>query len=115
MPLQDLPLEGEEKKILSSSPTIKSNDSSVEKVPDKEDQSVVKGKATQKPKILPLPNGPYYLLNDTKPKVVENLRNSKGQELSTVSGVALCRCGASANKPFCDGTHNEINFKDEKN
>jgi CDGSH-type Zn-finger protein len=110
MPLQDLPLEGEEKKILSSSPTIKSNDSSVEKVPDKEDQSVVKGKATQKPKILPLPNGPYYLLNDTKPKVVENLRNSKGQELSTVSGVALCRCGATANKPFCDGTHSVIRF-----
>jgi CDGSH-type Zn-finger protein len=69
----------------------------------------------EKPKILPLPNGPYYLLNDMQPKIVENLQNSKGELLSTVSGVALCRCGASKNKPFCDGMHKVINFKDDKN
>ena len=28
--------------------------------------------------------------------------------------VTLCRCGASQNKPFCDGTHAAINFSDEK-
>jgi CDGSH-type Zn-finger protein len=67
----------------------------------------------EKPKILPLPNGPYYLLNDMKPKIVENLQNSKGEPLSTVSGVALCRCGASKNKPFCDGTHGTIGFSTE--
>jgi hypothetical protein len=31
----------------------------------------------EKPKILPLPNGPYYLLNNMEPSVVENLKNSK--------------------------------------
>jgi CDGSH-type Zn-finger protein len=64
----------------------------------------------EKPKILPLPNGPYYLLNDMVPKIVKNLQNSEGELLSTIHGVALCRCGASKNKPFCDGTHGIIGF-----
>jgi len=25
--------------------------------------------------------------------------------------VALCRCGASSNKPYCDGTHRQIGFQ----
>jgi len=68
----------------------------------------------EKPKIAPLPNGPYYLLNDPEPKVVENLTNSKGASLSSVRGVALCRCGGSKNKPFCDGTHGTNGFSGEK-
>ncbi|MDQ5869127.1 MAG: (4Fe-4S)-binding protein [Thermoproteota archaeon] len=63
-----------------------------------------------KPKILPLTNGPFYLLMDMKPKVVDNLQNFKGESLSTTAGIALCRCGASKNKPFCDGTHSIIGF-----
>ncbi|MDW3654395.1 MAG: CDGSH iron-sulfur domain-containing protein, partial [Nitrososphaeraceae archaeon] len=45
-----------------------------------------------------------------QPKVVYNLQNFKGEPLSTTVGIALCRCGASKNKPFCDGTHNVIGF-----
>ena len=67
----------------------------------------------EKPKIIPLSNGPYYLINDMEPKVVENLQNSKGQSLSAIRGVSLCRCGASNNKPFCDGTHSKIGFSSE--
>ena len=62
----------------------------------------------EKPKILPLPNGPYYLLNDMQPKTVENLQNSEGKQLSNIVGVALCRCGASKNKP-----HGTIGFSSE--
>lgn len=31
-------------------------------------------------------------------------------KVEEVSNPALCRCGASSNKPFCDGTHNKIDF-----
>ncbi|MGI9009870.1 MAG: CDGSH iron-sulfur domain-containing protein [Nitrososphaeraceae archaeon] len=32
-----------------------------------------------------------------------------------MQGIALCICGASKNKSFCDRPHNSINLKDEKN
>src|SRR6266850_4346866 len=66
------------------------------------------------PKIACVPNGPYYLLNDPVPAPVPNLRRSSGDACVTARGVALCRCGASKNKPFCDGTHSTIGFSDRK-
>jgi len=44
-------------------------------------------------------NGPYLV------KGLEALRNSRGDGIPTKPVMALCRCGGSANKPFCDGTH----------
>ncbi len=67
-----------------------------------------------KPLIACLPNGPYYLLNDMTPRAIPNLQKSSGDECMTIPGVALCRCGDSSNKPFCDGTHGKTGFKDEK-
>jgi CDGSH-type Zn-finger protein len=64
-----------------------------------------------KPKIAFSPNGPYFLMHDTTPVAVPNLRRASGEACATVRGVALCRCGASKNKPFCDGTHAAIGFK----
>jgi CDGSH-type Zn-finger protein len=31
-------------------------------------------------------------------------------DLTGKTAFSLCRCGASANKPFCDGSHNKITF-----
>ncbi|MGD8853654.1 MAG: CDGSH iron-sulfur domain-containing protein, partial [Gammaproteobacteria bacterium] len=67
-----------------------------------------------KPKIACLPNGPYYLLNDLTPQTIPTLQDAKGDPCATVTGAALCRCGGSSNKPFCDGTHGKNGFTDEK-
>jgi len=56
------------------------------------------------PKISPAENGP--LIVETPP----NLTGAVEADLSDKPKVALCRCGASANKPFCDGAHNKIGF-----
>ncbi len=32
-------------------------------------------------------------------------------DLTGKAAFSLCRCGASANKPFCDGSHNKIAFQ----
>ena len=54
------------------------------------------------------PNGPYIVEN------LGSLQNSQGEPIPTKEVIALCRCGASANKPFCDGSHSSINFSDTK-
>ena len=59
------------------------------------------------PGITPAPNGPY-LVND-----LDNLRNVNGP-IESGPKVALCRCGGSNNKPFCDGTHAKNGFSSEK-
>jgi CDGSH-type Zn-finger protein len=67
----------------------------------------------EKPKIVPIANGPLYLINSQTPQKVENLQNSKGEPISRIASVALCRCGGSKNKPFCDGTHGPSGFSSE--
>lgn len=36
--------------------------------------------------------------------------NNEGRVIREDTRVALCRCGGSENKPFCDGTHRRIGF-----
>jgi CDGSH-type Zn-finger protein/uncharacterized Fe-S cluster protein YjdI len=52
-------------------------------------------------------NGPLYARGDIE------IESPKGGTLFRETRVALCRCGASQNKPFCDNTHKEIGFRHE--
>ena len=52
------------------------------------------------------PDGPLYVNGDL------DLQNLDGQFKHIQSKAALCRCGASTNKPFCDGSHVKAGFKD---
>jgi CDGSH-type Zn-finger protein len=69
---------------------------------------------TKPPQIACLSNGPYYLIHDPTPRVIPEIQKSNGEPCTTVTGVALCRCGGSNNKPFCDGTHGRNGFTDMK-
>jgi CDGSH-type Zn-finger protein len=53
-------------------------------------------------------NGPYLV------KGLATLTSSRGEALATGETIALCRCGGSSKKPFCDGTHAKIGFEDGK-
>jgi CDGSH-type Zn-finger protein len=53
-------------------------------------------------------NGPYLVKN------LQNFRNSKGEAIGTKTVMQLCSCGRSRNKPFCDGTHQKIDFGSTK-
>jgi CDGSH-type Zn-finger protein/truncated hemoglobin YjbI len=58
--------------------------------------------------IRTAPNGPYLVTN------AERLRDWLGRQLPVRPQVAMCRCGASAIKPYCDGSHARVGFSDEK-
>jgi CDGSH-type Zn-finger protein len=53
-------------------------------------------------------NGPYLVKGATKLRLVD----ADGNEFPIKSDtIALCRCGGSTNKPFCDGTHSKVGFQ----
>ncbi|UCC72143.1 MAG: CDGSH iron-sulfur domain-containing protein [Gemmatimonadota bacterium] len=41
--------------------------------------------------------------------------SATGESVLEATRISLCRCGASKNKPFCDGSHSEIGFQDAGN
>jgi CDGSH-type Zn-finger protein len=49
-------------------------------------------------------NGPYVVEGDF------TLVDAEGNEVP-LAKRALCRCGGSTTKPFCDGTHSKIGFQ----
>ena len=56
--------------------------------------------------VKPLPNGPLQVKGEVE------VLDAQGNPIPGKGGdIFLCRCGHSANKPFCDGSHKRVEFK----
>lgn len=63
----------------------------------------------ERPSITPYPDGPLIVRGQV------DLRSPGGEPITqTRRTIALCRCGLSAIKPFCDGTHKLSGFRTEE-
>ena len=67
------------------------------------DESSAGGELT----IKPIKDGPLMFNGNV------TIRNSSGRDAWHGDRVALCRCGESATKPFCDGTHKRAGFRSD--
>jgi CDGSH-type Zn-finger protein len=59
-------------------------------------------------KVTIRPNGPYLVEGDIE---LTDVDGNKVDTSARGARIALCRCGASVTKPFCDGTHSKIGFQ----
>jgi len=89
------------KKCPSGALSYKLNDSIEEK-----NEAALTSKVPEGLKIEVAPNGPYLV------KTACTIVYHDGREEVREGTVALCRCGHSANKPFCDGQHRKTGFTD---
>jgi uncharacterized Fe-S cluster protein YjdI/CDGSH-type Zn-finger protein len=73
----------------------------------REESPMTESAATPAPVVVTVStDGPNLLAGPIE------IRNEAGDLVKTASRVALCRCGASENKPFCDGSHKRVGFTD---
>ena len=54
--------------------------------------------------LTPIPNGPLQARGPLE------VVSGTGRTINKVEETYLCRCGASKNKPYCDGSHKAIGF-----
>jgi uncharacterized Fe-S cluster protein YjdI/CDGSH-type Zn-finger protein len=72
------------------------------------DDAAFAGAASEAPaSIKVMRNGPLLVEGSCQ------LIDREGNEVARCGPFALCRCGKSLKKPFCDGTHAKIGFKDD--
>jgi len=62
---------------------------------------------SEKIKIEIMDDGPLIVSD------LELLEDGEGNGLAIKRKTALCRCGTSGNKPFCDGSHKRTGFTDK--
>ena len=55
--------------------------------------------------VQPRTNGPLFLRGDIR------MVDARGNVTRQATRIALCRCGGSSNKPYCDGTHRRNGFR----
>jgi CDGSH-type Zn-finger protein/uncharacterized Fe-S cluster protein YjdI len=63
-------------------------------------------RVTSKNIVTVAANGPLYVRGDI------SITDSTGTVVLEDTRIALCRCGESRNKPFCDNSHKQANFRD---
>jgi len=54
--------------------------------------------------VEPTPNGPLMVYGNV------TIKDASGTLTKKNNATAFCRCGASQNKPFCDGSHKKMGF-----
>lgn len=57
--------------------------------------------------VLVIPNGPLLARGEIR------IENAEGKLIECTQEAYFCRCGHSANKPFCDGAHLQNGFQDK--
>ncbi len=80
----------------------------VEKCPSGRLSNVIDGSISEPAlpaEVNVIPGGPLWVTGGI------TVTNAAGEQIETRNRVTLCRCGASGNKPFCDGTHKDIEFE----
>lgn len=74
------------------------------------DQAPAEGSAPVEPVFEPsiavIHDGPLWVRGGIP------VESADGVAYEVRNRVTLCRCGESSNKPFCDGTHKEVGFRD---
>jgi CDGSH-type Zn-finger protein/uncharacterized Fe-S cluster protein YjdI len=64
----------------------------------------VQEQAATETTVEPRPNGPLFVRGRL------TILDPDGHKIREDTRLALCRCGASQNKPFCDGSHRRVGF-----
>jgi len=69
------------------------------------EENILELTATGPVVFTPLPAGPLLAVGPL------TVQNAAKVIIATTTDTAFCRCGASANKPYCDGSHAKIGFQ----
>jgi CDGSH-type Zn-finger protein len=102
--------------LVDRAPLVQANEAGARQARGEKERGMSKSK--NEPKVTVCKNGPYLVSGGVplaKQTIVadhegNSLEWREGDALPAQDSYALCRCGHSQTKPFCDGTHKKIGF-----